>query len=123
VTNNTIAETHEKDNFILQSNHWYHATLKQLELADLLGTIDVKNVQTIAILTLCFGNFGETEREYMLIGAAINSAKFLGMHRLGTEATFAQSSRKREYWSKRADRELGRRLWWALVIYDWGAVL
>ncbi|KAL4891255.1 hypothetical protein BDV59DRAFT_194450 [Aspergillus ambiguus] len=98
---------------------WYDACLRELELAKFAGKASLRTIQAIAILTLCNLNFGEMERESLLHGLAVNAARYLGMHRLGTEGKHPQDLAAKALWSSQADRELGRRLWWTLVICDW----
>ncbi|KAF9885271.1 hypothetical protein FE257_013069 [Aspergillus nanangensis] len=98
---------------------WYDACLRELEMANFTGKASLRAIQAIAILTLCNLNFGEMERESLLHGLAVNAARYLGMHRLGSEGKHPRELASKPLWSCQADRELGRRLWWTLVICDW----
>ena len=98
------------------SHSWYDAALKELSNSNFLSTPQLSTVQTVAILTLLHRNFGESHREYFLLGLAINTARTLGLDHLN-EAGYETSN-----WPMLRDqpeRELGRRLWWTLVICDW----
>lgn len=108
-----------KENKARLSRTWYDSCLRELELANFTGKASLRTIQAIAILTLCNLNFGEMERESLLYGLAVNAARYLGMHRLGSEGKHPQDLAAKSLWSAQADRELGRRLWWTLVICDW----
>ncbi|KAJ5563953.1 hypothetical protein N7513_000195 [Penicillium frequentans] len=102
---------------------WYDSAIRQLELSNAMARPQLSLVQVAAILTLCNSHFGENFRESNLTSQAINTARELNMHRLGTEASFPSRLRRMPEWDSRAKRELGRRLWWTLVICDWLAAL
>ncbi|KAL2857315.1 hypothetical protein BJY01DRAFT_242387 [Aspergillus pseudoustus] len=100
--------------------HWYKCVFSQLELSNAMAMPRLSTVQVAAILTLCNSHFGETFRESNMASVAINTARALNMHWLGTESSYCK-----EYfdsmaeWKTREDRDLGRRLWWSLTISDW----
>lgn len=98
---------------------WYNSAFNQLELSDGLGKPRIHVIQVAAILTLCNSHFGEGYREMNLFNIAINAARSLKMHRLGTESSFPSGIQIIPEWSTQANRELGRRLWWTIVICDW----
>lgn len=98
---------------------WYEAAIKELEALNPLSKADLKTVQTIAILTLAHSHFGQMEQEYLLLGLATNTARALDMHLLGSEERFSQRLALQPNWSTPENRQLGRRLWWTLVICDW----
>jgi hypothetical protein len=101
------------------SHTWYEAALRELSLAKFFSKPQLPMVQTLGILGLLHRNFGEIHREYFLLGLAINVARTLGLDHLGQEGLNVQAFGKTCRWNQRADRELGRRLWWTLVICDW----
>ncbi|RDW69864.1 hypothetical protein BP6252_08884 [Coleophoma cylindrospora] len=101
------------------SRVWYEAVLEELYQGDFLGKPTLLTIQTITVLSLVYRNFGESEREFLLLGVAINAAKTLQMDYLGCEDSIPLRSTKSTYWIDRSSRELGRRLWWTLVISDW----
>jgi hypothetical protein len=101
------------------SHHWYHAALQQLEYSDAMGKPQLHVVQVAAILTLCHPHFGQRYRDINLSSLAQNTARALQMHRLGSESSYPESLKGIPVWSEETDRELGRRLWWTLVICDW----
>lgn len=97
---------------------WYRASLYELDLSDFLGASKLSSIQTIAILPLLNASFGQTEREWLTMGAAINMARSLQMHKLKKESSTSKSSFRSE-WSTKESRSLGRRLWWTLCVCDW----
>lgn len=98
---------------------WYQGAIRELDQADFLQEANLQSIQAICILPLCSSNFGQIERERLLLGIAINMARSLGMHKLGREGSHALSLEKQAEWSTPEGRALGRRLWWTLVICDW----
>ncbi|KAH8891227.1 hypothetical protein GQ53DRAFT_841622 [Thozetella sp. PMI_491] len=98
---------------------WYRAVLRQLELCDFIGRPGLHTVQAIAVLNLCSRHLGERKREVTLTGVAINIARSLKMHLLGSEDSCPARVEQIPLWSTLPARELGRRLWWSLVICDW----
>ena len=98
---------------------WYNTSLQYLNSADFTGQPTLPNIQTLAIVTLLHRNLGESQRDYILLGLAINSARTIGMDRLGCESDATMTSVSCDLWADRSTRELGRRLWWTLVICDW----
>jgi hypothetical protein len=101
------------------SRLWYEAALKEIERCGCSGAISLPIVQSLSVLTLCHSNFGEHQREWLLTGFAVNMARSLDMHRLGSEAATPKDKYHRAEWSTLPQRELGRRLWWSCVIRDW----
>lgn len=101
------------------SYHWYREALLQLEYSDAMGKPQLHVVQVAAILTLCHPHFGQKYRNINLLSLAHNTARALQMHRLGSETSYPKSLERISHWSQETGRELGRRLWWTLVISDW----
>jgi signal transduction protein with GAF and PtsI domain len=98
---------------------YYEAALKELDYANFLGKPCLSTVQTLAILSLVHRSFGEVEKEYNLLSVAISTAKLLNMDRLGREHSTMDKMMISTCWVDRETREVGRRLWWTLVICDW----
>lgn len=98
---------------------WYWAALQELEDSDFIGKPRLSTVQTIAILTLVNSSFGQNDREWMLIGIAVNIGRILNMHLLASESTLSPRIAALTQWRSLEQRNLGRRLWWTLVICDW----
>ncbi|KAF7177665.1 hypothetical protein CNMCM7691_006026 [Aspergillus felis] len=106
----------------LVSYHWYCAAFLQLEYSDAMGIPQLHVVQVAAILTLCHSHFGQRYRDINLSSLAHNTARALQMHRLGSESSYPKSLERIPEWADETGRELGRRLWWTLVICDWSSV-
>lgn len=98
---------------------YYEAALQELDHADFLGKPNLSTVQTLALLSLVHRNFGQVEREHALLSVAISTAKTLGMDCLGRESPMIDQAMTSTCWNDRKSREMGRRLWWTLVICDW----
>jgi hypothetical protein len=101
------------------SRMWYEASLQELHRIGFLRTPRIESIQTILVLTLCTSNNGDHQQEWVMLGACINMARAMDMHRLGTENSLDVSLIARSEWATPAGRELGRRLWWNIVIIDW----
>ncbi|KAF3398309.1 hypothetical protein F1880_005736 [Penicillium rolfsii] len=93
---------------------WYEAALRELELADFTRKPALSTIQTVAILNILHKNLGESSREYILHGMAVNIARLIGIDHLGTEKMKTAIADP-----NRAQRNMQRRLWWTLVICDW----
>ncbi|TEA21744.1 putative transcription factor lepB [Colletotrichum sidae] len=92
-------------------HNWYHAVLFCLDQADFMRKSNIHVVQAIAILGMCFFNFGDAELSRHLWSCAIRIAQQLGL----------DGSRKDDI-PKEMGVEAQRRLWWTLVICEWLAV-
>ena len=101
------------------SHTWYDAAFRELNHAGFFSKPQLSTVQTLAILMILHRNFGESHREFFLLGLTVNVARTLGLDHLGQEGGNSQGFIDRPEWNDRSDRELGRRLWWTLVICDW----
>lgn len=104
---------------ITLSRYWYWVALRDLEMHDFLGKPRLSTIQVVAILTLVNSSFGQNSRESILMGVAVKMARMLQMHRLSNEDGLPSPISKLPEWSTREKRDLGRRLWWTLVICDW----
>lgn len=100
-------------------HHWYRAACLQLEYSDAMGKPQLHVVQVAAILTLCHPHFGQRYRDINLASLARSTAYALQMHRLASESSYPKSLNRIREWADETGRELGRRLWWTLVICDW----
>ncbi|KZL80790.1 nucleus protein [Colletotrichum incanum] len=90
---------------------WYEAAVFCLEQADFMRKNDIRSVQAIAILGMCFYNFGDSGLARHLWSCAIRTAQDLGLDGSGTKRAAAELS-----------QEAQCRLWWTLVICEWLAV-
>ncbi|OHE98579.1 hypothetical protein CORC01_06030 [Colletotrichum orchidophilum] len=100
-----ILPTGDLENILRQ---WYKAALFCLEEADYMRTSTVRPVQAIAVLGMCFHNFGDSGLYRHLWSCAIRIARNLGLD--GSRATNPCSE---------LGVEAQRRLWWTLVICEW----
>jgi len=88
-------------------NTWYDTALFYLNQADYMRRYDVRSVQAIAVLGMCFNNFGDCNLYEILWTCAIRIAQKLGMHKAHNDIR------------PELNQEWCRRLWWTLVICDW----
>ncbi|KAL4880395.1 hypothetical protein BJY04DRAFT_228669 [Aspergillus karnatakaensis] len=109
----------EADPGVALARIWSEAAMDELDASRPLARPSLRTVQTFAILTLCHGSFGQMERQYLLLGTAIHTARCLNMHLLANEGSCPPHLRQRPEWRTAEDRHLGRRLWWTLVVCDW----
>ncbi|RAH51386.1 Zn(II)2Cys6 transcription factor [Aspergillus brunneoviolaceus CBS 621.78] len=98
---------------------WCDAAVKELEHADYVSKPSVLTVQALTILNIVHKNLGQSSREYILHGLAVNVARLVGLDRLGEGCEIPHSLRDTQ-----ADTPVNvyRRLWWTLVIVDWMTV-
>jgi Fungal specific transcription factor domain len=101
------------------SHSWYETAFRELNRSQFFSKPQLSTVQALAILMILHRNFGESHREYFLLGLAVNTARTLGMDHLGQEGSNIRGMSTRPEWNNRSEREVGRRLWWTLVICDW----
>jgi hypothetical protein len=97
---------------------WYYAALSELRYSNFYTTPHLAGIQCLAILMLLHRNFGDYDMEYLNLGLSINAARLLHMDRLGSENSSSQVAYS-PLWESQRQREVGRRLWWTLVICDW----
>jgi hypothetical protein len=89
-------------------HNWYEAALLFLNHSDFMRQINVRTVQAIAILGMCFYNFGDSELNAHLWSCAIRIAKALGLDGSRSDQPSIPLS-----------KEAQCRLWWTLVICEW----
>ena len=82
----------------------------QSRVYQLLSTSNVENIQALLLLQLYIHNNSERNTSFMLLGCASRMAMALGMHRDALNANFTMD-----------ERELRRRLWWTLYIFEQNA--
>ncbi|EFX04942.1 c6 zinc finger domain containing protein [Grosmannia clavigera kw1407] len=87
--------------------NWYDASLFCLHQADFMRRLDMRTVQAVAILGICFVNFGDKHLYESIWACAFSIAQRLGLDQPGVSAADGMS------------QEARRRLWWTLVICDW----
>lgn len=90
------------------ARHWYEAALYFLDVGDFMSQCDIRVVQSIAILGICFSNFGDHNLYHTMWACAIQVARQLGMNATENKTPSLGLSRRASH-----------RLWWTLVICDW----
>lgn len=107
MTNNSsfISDTSDHQEIL---ENWYEAALFCLGQSELMRTNNIRVVQAVAVLGICFYNFGDAELSQHLWNCAIRIAQNLGL----------DGSRP-----GRIPKEIGQeaqcRLWWTLMICEW----
>ncbi|KAL2065316.1 hypothetical protein VTL71DRAFT_2985 [Oculimacula yallundae] len=89
------------------NRNWYDAAIFCLHQADFLRKPAIGNVQAIAILGMCFNNFGDPDLGNHMWSAAIRIGKRLNLN-TGSSQLAAPLSAEGQH-----------RLWWTLVIVEW----
>ena len=78
------------------------------------------SVQAIVISTEVAHNLGLSDLNATLSSAAIRIAQCLGLHKItNSSSTDIQTAQQ---WHETLERELGKRVWWQLVIQDHFAI-
>ncbi|ODV89469.1 hypothetical protein CANCADRAFT_18035, partial [Tortispora caseinolytica NRRL Y-17796] len=96
------------------SENYFQAAQVCLFRGEFMKVPDIYSVQAIAVMTLICQNFGGFDLMYCLLNAAVFIAQKLNLHRISPEYGDKPLSD-----AKFLDRELGRRLWYTLVVSDW----
>ncbi|PYH47362.1 Zn(II)2Cys6 transcription factor [Aspergillus saccharolyticus JOP 1030-1] len=99
---------------------WCEASLRELEYADYTSKPRITTVQALTILNIIHKNLGQSSREYILHGLAVNTARLIGIDRLSEGCEIPPLLLR----DTRTTTHLNvyRRLWWTLVIVDWMTV-
>jgi hypothetical protein len=86
-------------------------------------------VQAIAILSLCGHNVCDSDLLSSLLAVGIKMGQTLGLHSLGRRSSALEKKQKRgedlsglNDVAEVIDVEIGKRVWWALVLEDWFAI-
>lgn len=86
-------------------------------------------VQAIAILSLCGHNVCDSDLLSSLLAVGIKMAQSLGLHSLGRRSRAIETKQSRGVdlsghldVTEVVDVEMGKRVWWALVLEDWFAI-
>ncbi|TIB79927.1 hypothetical protein E3Q22_02212 [Wallemia mellicola] len=104
---------------------YFAASRACLWASDYLENHNLKNLQTIILMGLYLNNTNGSSTHYSLLGAAIKIAQNLGLSRLGGEnhalddVKNSRKSQRSGMWASVVTREVGRRIWWNLVMLDW----
>jgi hypothetical protein len=96
------------DNLDLLLHSWYGASLYYLNASEYMRKLDVRTVQAIAILNICYNNFGDYNLFRSMWAVAIQIALKLGM-----------GSKNGPHRDIGLTQEQSRRLWWTLIICEW----
>ena len=86
-------------------------------------------VQAIAILSLCGHNVCDSDLLSSLLAMGIKMAQTLGLHSLGRRSRVIEARQSQGHdlsgpadVAEVIDVEIGKRIWWALVLEDWFAI-
>jgi hypothetical protein len=86
-------------------------------------------VQAIAILSLCGHNVCDSDLLSSLLAVGIKTAQSLGLHSLGRRSRAIEKKQNQGVdlsghmdVAEVVDVEMGKRVWWALVLEDWFAI-
>ena len=91
---------------------WHSAARSVLIMSELLSAQRLSVLQTVVLLAFQSSNMARTS----LLRIAITNAQHMGIHRLGDKARMPLPDDPPE---KVLRWELGARVWWALVLFDW----
>ncbi|GAM37157.1 hypothetical protein TCE0_022f06834 [Talaromyces pinophilus] len=92
----------------IMSRMWYDAAIFSLYQADFMRVPHIHTVQAIAILGMCFNNWGDVEVGQHLWSSALRIARRIGLHTHYSDAAASCLSAEGQH-----------RLWWTLVICEW----
>ena len=104
---------------------YFKASRAALWGGDYLENHNLHNLQTIVLMGLYLNNTNASSTHFSLIGAAIKIAQNMGLSKLGPEENFElnQINSKKTVnmgiWKSVVNREVGRRIWWNLIMLDW----
>lgn len=90
------------------SRNWYDAAIFCLHHADFMRFASVRSVQAIAVLGMCFNNWGDLQLGERMLSCALQIAQQLGLN-----TSFCEQARTC------LSEEGQHRLWWTLIICDW----
>ncbi|CAI6101340.1 unnamed protein product [Clonostachys chloroleuca] len=86
---------------------WYDASIFCLHRSDFMRTRSIRSVQAVAILGMCFNNWGDSDLDLHLWNCALRIAQGISLHNPPSNTTNILSA------------EGQRRLWWTLMIVEW----
>ncbi|KAM0786827.1 hypothetical protein ACM66B_002256 [Microbotryomycetes sp. NB124-2] len=97
----------------------FSAAQAVLWASDWMSNHSLESLQCIVLMGVYQFNVDEqSDSAWALLGSAIKVAQNIGLARLGAE-TEARKQLWPEAWKSFAKREVGRRVWWNLVMLDW----
>ncbi|KAL3481569.1 hypothetical protein BJX99DRAFT_218517 [Aspergillus californicus] len=89
------------------SRIWYDAAIFALSRADFMRVPRIHTVQAIAVLGMCFNNWGDVDMGQHMWSSALRIAQRIGLNTPYSNAASCLST------------EAQHRLWWTLVICEW----
>lgn len=103
------------------SEQWFKATISCLNEAKYTSVPEVYSIHAIATLNMSAHPLGHSQELSILLGAAMKIAKCLGLDRLNHDPALETISSSSQETTRHSilKREIGRRLWSFLCIYDW----
>lgn len=87
---------------------WYKTSIFGLHSANFMQTANIRTVQAIAILGMCFNNWGDSELGQHMWSCALRIAKRIGLNTPHSSAAADSLSDEGQH-----------RLWWTLTICEW----
>ncbi|KAH9867107.1 hypothetical protein IAQ61_007699 [Plenodomus lingam] len=90
------------------SQIWYDAAIFCLHRADFMRVPHIRSVQAIAVLGICFNNFGNSNLGQHMWSCALRIAQ-----RIHLDTPYSHLA------AKNLSKEAQHRLWWTLVICEW----
>ncbi|KAF3388653.1 hypothetical protein F1880_003403 [Penicillium rolfsii] len=103
------------------SEQWYKATITCLNEAGYTSNPEIYSIHAIATLSMSAHPLGHSQELSVLLGAAVKISQALGLNRLDHDSALENISRSspESQRQKLLKREIGRRLWSFLCVYDW----
>jgi hypothetical protein len=113
-----------KSDVAKQATRWYKASIICLDRADYAANHSLDAVQAIATLTVSAHSLGFSNKQSVLLGAALKISQSLGIHKLVKNASIDSITPFSTIEDKRRilDREIRRRLWSQICVQDWFCV-
>ncbi|KAF2832853.1 hypothetical protein CC86DRAFT_277466 [Ophiobolus disseminans] len=99
---------HEPFEHQVLSQIWYNTAIFCLHRTDFMRVPNIRCVQAIAILGICFNNFGDSDLGQHMWSCALRIAQ-----RIGLDTPYSELA------GKHLGEESQHRLWWTLVICEW----
>jgi len=114
---------------LVLSNAFVSAAEDALYAGSYMTRHSLWTVQAIAILSLCGHNVCDSDLLSSLLAVGIKMAQSLGLHSLGRRSRAIEKKQSQGVdlsgqmdVAEVVDVEMGKRVWWALVLEDWFAI-
>lgn len=101
------------------SKKWHEAAMECLVLGEFASKPHVYSIQTIQVLNLSALALGLSNQQFVMFGTALRIAQSLGLQRLPYELENGTAEMSE---AVRLQREIGRRIWYNLVMQDWFSI-